>query len=243
MPDHTPDHWSKAEAYQTSHGGYAAPYEATLAQPQNNSGPPLNEGQTRRTGSSTVSQTAHSRTPPHAPPLSRDECLRELKQRQVRFKVVPALKGVENPIELAGTVGGVAFWASDGRPLQVDCRLALALDELAAVMGEFGVTKVRFSGAYVYRTTRSGRLSHHAWGLAIDLHDFEVNGVVLSVKSDFLRNAGCDGVSSKLNALSCSMRSSALFEEFLTPDFDADHHDHLHLSVPRRTSERAVAQR
>ena len=105
-------------------------------------------------------------------------------------------------------------------------------------MADFGVERVRYSGAYVYRTTRSGRLSHHAYGLAIDLHEFQQGGETWSVKKDFRKNVDCGENDRGLNALACHMRASVFFDEFLTPDFNADHRDHLHISVPRAASPR-----
>ena len=80
--------------------------------------------------------------------------------------------------------------AHSGRPVLhareeafvVDCRLALALSEIAVDLRALGVTEARYSGAYVYRTSHPGRMSLHAYGLAIDLHEFKVSGEGLLVK-------------------------------------------------------------
>lgn len=171
-----------------------------------------------------------------AGPLSGGKsCLTELERRNVSYRALDELKGVDTPVEVQSALGGVLYFANDGRKLQLDCRLAVALDDLGGTLQAYGVSKVRYSGAYVYRTTRTGRLSHHALGLAIDLHDFETRGgVTLSVKADFKKNIGCDRKGTELNGLACAMKSQAYFEEFLTPDYNADHRDHLHVSVPRR---------
>jgi hypothetical protein len=137
-------------------------------------------------------------------------------------------------VEVHGQLGGVTYWASDRRPLQLDCRLAIALADLEPVFRAHGVTQIRFSGAYSFRRTRSGRLSHHALGLALDIHEVNLGAQSFSVDSHFSRNVGCQSGVPSLNALSCAMRETRFFEEFLTPDFNRDHHDHLHLSVPRR---------
>jgi hypothetical protein len=34
-----------------------------------------------------------------------------------------------------------------------------------------------------------------------------------------------------LNRLACSFKSTGLFKELLTPDYNADHHDHFHLAI------------
>jgi hypothetical protein len=173
--------------------------------------------------------------PTNAPLHEGQKCLRALRKSGVTFRSLGSLKGVENPVEVQGRLGGVVFYATDRRPLQLDCRLALALEDLRPVFQQHGVTRVRFSGAYSYRRTRSGRLSHHAHGLAIDLHDLEFGPKSLSVEGDFARRVGCSSDNPPLNRLACAMRDRRLFEEFLTPDFNFDHRDHLHISVPRRS--------
>lgn len=173
-------------------------------------------------------------TPVHAPLHESRDCLKELRKQGVSFKSLQSLKGVENPVEIHDQLGGVTFWASDRRPLQLDCRLALALEQLEPVFRQHGVTRVRFSGAYSYRRTRSGRLSHHAHGLAIDLHELHIGASSFSVDNDFARGVGCQPGVPPLNQVACALREQRIFEELLTPDFDFDHRDHLHISVPRR---------
>ena len=172
--------------------------------------------------------------PTRAPRMSAEACLEDLEERGVRYRALAELQGVEAPVVIEGPIGPVTFWVNGGGPLRMDCRLALALHELGSTLEEHGVTRARFSGAYVYRTTRSGRLSHHAHGLALDVHEVVMNGEKFDVSSDFARNVGCEGDIPRLNRLACALQSSRLFEEFLTPDSNADHHDHLHLAVPRR---------
>lgn len=172
--------------------------------------------------------------PTRAPHHRGEECLDALKQRGVAFTPLRDLKGVENPIEVHGPLGGIIFYANDGRSLTLDCRLAVALQDLAPIFRSYGVTRARFSGAYSYRATRSGRLSHHALGLAIDIHEVFFGTRSFSVENDFRMNVGCQPGNPSLNELSCAMRQTRFFEEFLTPDFNRDHRDHLHISVPRR---------
>jgi hypothetical protein len=111
----------------------------------------------------------------------------------------------------------------------------VALVELGPELRAVGVTDVRFSGAYVYRTTRSGqRLSLHAHGLAIDIHDVTIQGEKFTVKGDFAR--GRQGVAQcarlpPINQVACAAGERGLFKELLTPDSDRDHHDHFHFAV------------
>jgi hypothetical protein len=87
-------------------------------------------------------------------------------------------------------------------------------------------------GAYSYRTTRAGRASLHAYGLAIDIGGADVGGQRLSVVDDYrLGGASCDPSAPPLNHLACQLRRTGFFEEIITPDDDADHKDHLHLAI------------
>lgn len=172
--------------------------------------------------------------PTLAPMMQKDECLDDLGRTGTHFRRLPDLKGVEVPIEVTSSLGGVTYFTEGGTKLQMDCRLALALTRVAPVLRRHGVTRVRYSGAYVYKTTSSGRLSHHAHGLAIDLHAFEMKGHVADVERDFERGVGCRKDGPELNGLACELRASRVFDEFLTPDYNYDHRDHLHVSVPRR---------
>lgn len=135
------------------------------------------------------------------------------------------------PVVLESPVGGVHYWASDRRPLLVDCRLGLALHRIGPVLRQHGIEKVRFSGAYVNRTTRRGRPSLHARGLAVDIHDWVVGSDTITVKQHYARGAGCGDEAPLLNRLACSLSATGLFRELLTPDYDRDHHDHFHLAV------------
>lgn len=159
------------------------------------------------------------------------ECLESLARAGLRFERAGETRGVDLPLVLRGPVGGVEYWASDGRPLLLDCKLGAALVRIGPLLRRHGIERLRFSGAYVYRTTRGGRLSLHARGLALDVHDVVAAGTTLSVKKDFARGAGCSGEIPLLNRVACDLRALGWFRELLTPDDDRDHHDHFHLAV------------
>jgi hypothetical protein len=116
-----------------------------------------------------------------------------------------------------------------------DCRLALALAKLAPELRSLGITAVRFSGAYSYRMARVGRLSLHAYGLALDVHEVTAHGHSYVVARDFARGLpnGCAEGAPLLNRLACRLAQLRMFQELLTPDSNADHHDHLHIAIAR----------
>lgn len=176
------------------------------------------------------------------PTASNAGCLKRLVDAGVNFRELPSLRGVVTPVRVAGPLGGVTFFSNHGRQLDLDCRLAIALLELASEFRALGVTKARFSGAYDYRTTRTGRLSHHAFGLAIDIHEVWVREERYSVQQTFAKGRGCPSRGPVLNALACTFKASGLFEEVLTPDYNWDHRDHLHVAVPKRPEALAVSR-
>ena len=116
-----------------------------------------------------------------------------------------------------------------------DCRLALALARLAPELRALGITAIRFSGAYSYRMARVGRLSLHAYGLALDVHEVTALGQSYVVARDFAKGLpnGCAEGAPLLNRLTCRLAQLRMFQELLTPDSNADHRDHLHIALAR----------
>jgi hypothetical protein len=163
-----------------------------------------------------------------------DACLGELARLGVAFQRLPSLKGVDTPIDVVGPVGGIRLRAGAGLPSRCDCRLAVALAWAAPRLAALGVHELTFSGAYVYRTQRNGRPSLHARGLALDVHAFVTPAESASVKTAFAKGigpAGCAPNAPLPNRAACALRDTGLFKELLTPDSDADHHDHVHLAI------------
>jgi hypothetical protein len=148
---------------------------------------------------------------------------------------------VDTPVIVTGSIGGVRFWSTSG-PMIVDCRFALGLSEVAPDFAALGIESARFSGAYVYRTSRKGRLSLHAYGLAMDLHELRTAAGTQTVKRHFVRGTGesCQSDEPIPNQLACRLKRRGLFRELLTPDYNADHHDHLHLGIAPLPSSAAV---
>ncbi|MDQ2644976.1 MAG: extensin family protein [Myxococcota bacterium] len=187
-------------------------------------------------------------TTPFRAPLPSDfalpggqECLNRLSARGVQARPLDAKRGVDTPVVIHGPIGGVRFWSTAG-PMVLDCRLALALSEVAPDFSGLGIESVRFSGAYVYRTMRKGRLSLHAYGLAIDVHEVRTASGTQTVKRNFLRGTreSCDTDEPIPNQLACRLKRRGLFRELLTPDYNADHHDHLHLGIAPLPTSAAV---
>jgi hypothetical protein len=160
-------------------------------------------------------------------------CLAELTQRGVPFHSLDHELGVKTPIVVDGPIAGIRFYTGANGPLIADCRLVLALDLVGPQLSALGVSDVRFSGAYVYRLSNKGRVSLHAYGLAIDMHGFTRLGVHYEVERDFHKGLGTalSTDAPPINAIASVFHNSGLFHEYLTPDDNADHHDHVHVGV------------
>lgn len=167
-----------------------------------------------------------------------DRCLAILDATGTSYKKLGAKNGVETPIEVTSDIGGVRYEPGAGQSLLCDCRFAVALHRVAQVLKSAGVSRIRFSGAYSYRMSRVGRLSLHAYGLAMDVHEITVNGTTLAVRQDFRRGLsnGCASDAPALNQVACRLKSAGMFRELLTPDFNSDHWDHFHLGVEPLTN-------
>ncbi len=164
-----------------------------------------------------------------------DDCLSDLRAAGVAFNPVSDKRGVATPIAIDGPIGGVRYWTIGAGPMVSDCRLALALAKVAPELRSLGISAMRFSGAYSYRMAKVGRLSLHAYGLAIDVHEVTADGKSYVVARDFQKGLpnGCAADAPLLNRLACRLAQLRLFQELLTPDSNADHHDHLHIAIAR----------
>lgn len=170
---------------------------------------------------------------PVTPPTGSGGCLAELDRAGAKYDVLGATRGVVTPVKVVGDLGGIKYVPTGGLPLIADCRFAVTLARLGPLLRELGVSEMYYSGAYVYRMSSKGRLSLHANGLAIDVHEITVDGQRLSVKKAFTKGLGdsCESNFPPLNRVACQLKRTGAFKEFLTPDYNADHHDHLHLAI------------
>ena len=203
--------------------------------------PPLLLSPLRFAAAPGVPTYADGRPRPLAPELiaaefpSGDACLSELRSAGVPFQLASDKRGVSTPIAIEGPIGGVRYWTLGAGPMVADCRLALALAKVAPELRGLGISAMRFSGAYSYRMAKVGRLSLHAYGLAIDVHEVTADGKSYVVARDFSKGLpnGCAVDAPLLNRLACRLAQLRLFQELLTPDSNADHHDHLHIAIAR----------
>ncbi len=221
------DDWSSAPGKQLSTAGQSSrlakdpgpTFDVDSAEPE-----AARRGKRRPTGTP---------EPSEALTTSGQRCLAELSAKKVRYRSLDEQPGIETPVHIEGPIGGITYFAH-GLKLIVDCRMGLTLARIAPLFARHDITRVRFSGAYVYRLTRHGKLSLHANGLALDVHELITKeGTSFEVERDFARAVGCGKGVPFINRVACDLRDTGLFRELITPDYDADHKDHLHLGIPR----------
>lgn len=185
-----------------------------------------------------------------------EECLAELDRRAVPYTRAADREGVDMPVRLTGPLHGVSFTLANRTPEQaatapaavLDCRLALALDELGSFLSERGIREVGYRAAYRAvdgQNVKPGQ--RHPAGLAMDVLWFgRSDGVRLSVARDFHGQVGAKTCGRnaqrpqpgteralELRQLLCDLGSRRWFNLVLTPNYDRDHHDHVHLEVRR----------
>ncbi|MGE0329047.1 MAG: extensin family protein [Polyangiaceae bacterium] len=183
--------------------------------------------------------------------LSPDACAKQLAARQLPVKAYTpnkATRDVALPVQLNGPLNGVSIVmngaktpGSRGDYDVLDCRLALSLDDWTRELSRRGVQVLRHAsllrpGAVI---RSSGRPSQHALGLAIDVASLELqDGTRYEVQRDFAGSIGApvcteqvDTASRWLRGLVCDTHQSRVFNLILTPNYNADHHDHVHLDL------------
>lgn len=180
--------------------------------------------------------------------LDRDACEGELRRRGVAFTRAEDTAGVRAPVRLAGPLHGVAIHSrvplaerTRSRAELVDCRLALALDDFAATLAARAVVEVVVLSAY--RSQKEGGCTarypgeQHCAALAVDVASFrKKDGTSLVVERDFHGKIGTltcgTGAAppSELWDIACSS-AGRQFQVVLTPNWNAEHHNHLHLEL------------
>jgi hypothetical protein len=188
--------------------------------------------------------------------LSGAQCLAELARRKISIARVKSAVGVQTPVRLSGPVGSVRF-VTPGKKSPygiLDCRLVLALSELAVVLERHGVVEVRVDNMYRPHAHLPGKKkpSQHSYGLALDLTQLKLSdGRELVVERDFQgaigepvcgsgARAGLSGDAKLLRDLICDVARAGLFHHILTPNHDAAHRNHFHLDIARGARERIV---
>jgi hypothetical protein len=174
-------------------------------------------------------------TPPAAPGQF---CLDQLAERGIGFRMMAmgaslGFCSMTNGVKVDGLL--VPF----DKPASLTCAMALRLDDFEinvvqmAAQRHFGrrLVRIRQLSSFSCRNVAgTSRLSAHGRGQAIDIAAFELEGgVEISVKQHW---SGRDARAKFLREVAHG--ACRMFSVVLTPDFNADHHDHLHLDIGPR---------
>jgi hypothetical protein len=189
--------------------------------------------------------------------LSTAQCLAEVRRRKLGVTPFKGAKsGVAAPLRVTGPIEGVRF-VTPGKKSPygiLDCRLALALADLAELLRRHDVVEVRVDNMYRPRAHLPGKKkpSQHSYGLAIDMTRFKLSdGSELVIERDFEGAIGepvCGAgartplakAGQQLRDLICDVARSELFHHILTPNHDAAHRDHFHLDIARGARQRII---
>lgn len=181
--------------------------------------------------------------------LDRDRCEAELTSRGASFDRVDGARGVVAPVRLRGPLSGVTYRSM--LPVAqrrtsvyeiVDCRLALALDDLAKILARHDVVEVIHYSMYRPPPGKGALAApgkRHSGALAIDVGSLVTkDGRTLNVEKDFHGGIGqkpCGPRApknpSELRGLYCEIADASLFNVMLSPDYNWAHRNHFHLEV------------
>lgn len=188
----------------------------------------------------------------HYANMSNAEAFAELRQRDIPFRrVANDVPGVRAPIRLNGSLRGVTIrstlpeeeWETTVYNI-LDARLALALDDLCAILRQHDVVELLHFTMYRMPKQRGNKSQfRHPGGLAIDVGAVrKKNGEWLSVGPHWPAEIGaktCGDRARKLlgrrgrelMSIVCEVADQRLFHYMLSPHFDDAHADHWHLEI------------
>jgi hypothetical protein len=176
------------------------------------------------------------------------ECRVEAQRRGLPLASVNrAIPGVLAPVRVIGPLNGIVIKAPDARsPFGIlDCRLALALDEMTKLLGAFAITELHIDNMYRPRARVAGKNtpSQHAFGLAVDVLSMTVRESNAIIETDWSGKLGTEPcgpdtiVSSQreetltLRNAVCEIARRGLFHHVLTPNHNPAHEDHVHFDL------------
>jgi hypothetical protein len=187
--------------------------------------------------------------------LTQVACEAELKKRAIAFVRTPPVAGVRAPVRLKGPLHGIAVHTALP-PAQrekseseiFDCRLVLAVDDYATLLAKHDVVEVIHFSAF--RSAKNGGCTpkytgkQHCAGLALDIGSYvKRDGTKLEVLRDFGGRIGsgtCEpgakptkpsAAATELWGFVCEAARQGWFNVILTPNFNQQHQNHMHVEV------------
>jgi len=184
--------------------------------------------------------------------LTPAQCFAELDRLGVPYRRQPSASGIRTPIRLTGPVAGVRYRGLGRRPdatpySLLDCRMAVALVELSAILRGLGVVEGRYYSIHRPhhrgKPVGSGGRIGHRGGMAIDLASLTLaDGATLTVLNEFRgrrgrpvcgpdADPGSTPAARLLRQVVCRAEERRLFNVLLTPNHDYPHRNHFHMEV------------
>jgi len=168
--------------------------------------------------------------------LSGRACLARLTDQAVRYRPLAAVSAPDSRCQVDTAVRVSRVEAGLNHPAVMSCGLASRLDDFerevvqplaAAELGR-RVVRINHLGSFSCRAINGGsHLSQHAFGRAIDVAGFRLSdGTTVSVEHDWSESGPKRQFLRHLARRACSY-----FSVVLTPDSNAEHHDHIHLDI------------
>ena len=185
--------------------------------------------------------------------MTKEECEAELVTREIPFTSEPS-PGVLAGVRLTGPLHGVTFRTRQSEEARAtsrweiaDCRLVLALDDMATVLEAHNIVEVHHYSMYrpPSKSWPEAKLAtRHAGALALDAGRFvDRDGVIYDVDDDFSGRIGARTCGPKakprkptakatlLRTLLCETVAKRVFNVVLTPNHNRPHKNHFHLEV------------
>lgn len=142
---------------------------------------------------------------------------------------------VTDPVELRSPLFGLELESvvgGDGSRVLASAEMAIALVDAAKGLRELGVKKLLHMGTYNCRPIRGTQtLSRHSFANAIDVFGFEMeDGTRYTVKKHWRKVPKTKGAK-LMAAVIEQLVGSGRWKVVLTPAYNKDHEDHLHLDL------------
>jgi hypothetical protein len=165
------------------------------------------------------------------------ECLADLDRHDIAYTQVSSPEAQNSACHVNTAVRVETIEARLSRPALMSCALASRLDrferEAIEPLAERDLRRrivgITHLGAYSCRgnTGRSGELSQHAYGRAIDISGFRFSdGTTASIQYDW---HGTGPAATFLHDV--ARNACRYFAVVLTPDSNRDHYNHFHLDI------------
>ncbi len=167
-------------------------------------------------------------------------CYEQLTAAGVEYRAVtedpPGDCGVTDAVNIRGPINGINY--GYGPQLQTgwttSCLIAMRLVSASEVFKAHGVESVEHIGSYNCRTVAgSETLSQHSFGTAFDIKGYRTSDQNIRY-IDHWEHDTDEPESDEgqfLYDVTHALHNARVFNRMLTPDYDADHDDHVHVDL------------